>query len=127
VSRLLLRGKKTKTLTTATSIDQADLIEQISLSADIPKTEAKKALEALVDGIVAGLVADKRVVMQGLGTLWPIKRRRKIQLPKPGKKGFSAFKGGTVQASMITYHLKFVPNTKLAEDLGVRKPRKPRG
>ncbi|SDY92033.1 HU family DNA-binding protein [Nitrosomonas sp. Nm33] len=51
-----------------------ELIEQIAAQAEIPKTTATKALNAMIDSVVATVAKGDTVVLPGFGTFKSTKR-----------------------------------------------------
>lgn len=49
-------------------MNKTELIEKIAVGSGIPKTEAKKALEATIKGIKDALIAGEKIQLIGLGT-----------------------------------------------------------
>ncbi len=49
-------------------MNKTELVEKIAAGAGLPKTEAKKALDATVEAIKAALVAGDKVQLVGFGT-----------------------------------------------------------
>ncbi|WP_313025677.1 HU family DNA-binding protein [Pseudomonas lopnurensis] len=66
-------------------MNKADLIEAISLSANLPKTTAGRALEAITSSITAALEKGDDVTLVGFGT-FTIKKRteREGRNPRTG-------------------------------------------
>jgi DNA-binding protein HU-beta len=65
---------------------KADIINQISSKAGIPKVAAEKALSAFIDGITAALKKGNKVSLVGFGTFSVSKRAaRKGRNPQTGK------------------------------------------
>ena len=70
-------------------MNKAKLIEfvQKALGGDTPKTHATKAVEAVIDGIKAGLKKEKSVQIIGFGTFKVGQRKARIGVnPKTGDK-----------------------------------------
>lgn len=53
---------------------KTELIEQIAAQAEIPKTTAAKALNAMIDSVVATVAKGDTVVLPGFGTFKSTKR-----------------------------------------------------
>ena len=53
---------------------KSELIDQIAAQAEIPKTTAAKALNAMIDSVVATVVKGETVVLPGFGTFKSAKR-----------------------------------------------------
>ena len=49
-------------------MNKTELIEKVSSTAEITKAEAMKVVNATLEGITEGLVADGKVVLVGFGT-----------------------------------------------------------
>jgi DNA-binding protein HU-beta len=49
-------------------VNKAELIDAVAASADLPKTSATRAVEAVVDAITATLKAGEQVSLVGFGT-----------------------------------------------------------
>lgn len=56
-------------------MNKADLVDKIALEADISKTQAGIAIDAMVEGITASLKKNERVTLVGFGT-FAISQRR---------------------------------------------------
>ncbi len=83
-------------------MNKTELIEAIAASADIPKTTANKALDAVIDSITNALKAGDSVVLVGFGTFAVKERaartgrnpktREEIAIPASKVPGFKAGK-----------------------------------
>ena len=83
-------------------MNKTELIEAIAASADIPKTTANKALDAVIDSITKALKAGDSVVLVGFGTFAVKERaartgrnpktREEIAIPASKVPGFKAGK-----------------------------------
>jgi DNA-binding protein HU-beta len=83
-------------------VNKTELIEAIAASADIPKTTANKALDAVIDSITNALKTGDSVVLVGFGTFAVKERaartgrnpktREEIAIPASKVPGFKAGK-----------------------------------
>ncbi len=83
-------------------MNKTELIEAIAASADIPKTTANKALDAVIDSITNALKTGDSVVLVGFGTFAVKERaartgrnpktREEIAIPASKVPGFKAGK-----------------------------------
>jgi DNA-binding protein HU-beta len=83
-------------------VNKTELIEAIAASADIPKTTAGKALDAVMDSITTALKSGDSVVLVGFGTFAVKERaartgrnpktREEIAIPASKVPGFKAGK-----------------------------------
>lgn len=83
-------------------MNKTELIEAIAASADIPKTTANKALDAVIDSITNALKSGDSVVLVGFGTFAVKERaartgrnpktREEIAIPASKVPGFKAGK-----------------------------------
>ena len=59
-------------------MNKADLIEQISLAAEISKSAAERALDALVVAVKSSLRKEEDVTLVGFGTFYAAKRAARV-------------------------------------------------
>jgi DNA-binding protein HU-beta len=59
-------------------MNKADLIEQIAQAAEISKSAAERAVDALVVAVKSSLRKDEMVTLVGFGTFYPSKRAARI-------------------------------------------------
>jgi nucleoid DNA-binding protein len=68
------------------SMNKASLINFVSQEATLTKKDARIAIEAVINGIVDGLNADKKVSLVGFGTFLLVeKKARTARNPKTGE------------------------------------------
>ena len=66
-------------------MNKADLIEQIAQAAEISKSAAERAVDALVVAVKSSLRKDEQVTLVGFGTFYPSQRTARIgRNPKTG-------------------------------------------
>jgi DNA-binding protein HU-beta len=67
------------------SIYKTELVEQIAAQTEIPKTTATKALQAMIDSVVATVAKGDTFVLPGFGTFKSTKRAARTgKYPKTG-------------------------------------------
>jgi DNA-binding protein HU-beta len=89
-------------------MNKAELIDAISASSNLSKSDSKKALEALIDATANSLEKGNRVALVGFGSFSISSRSaRKGRNPQTGKEI-------TIQARKV---IKFKPSAELASVL----------
>lgn len=67
-------------------VNKKDLIDKIAVDARLTRTQASRALDALVEGIRAGLTRGDRVTISGFGSFGVLHRKaRRVLNPTNGK------------------------------------------
>lgn len=87
---------------------KAELVEFIAEYADFTKTEASKALDAVIEGITEGLKTKKKVTLVGFGTF--------VAKDMEARPGRNPQTGETVEIAARTVP-KFKAGNKLKESL----------
>lgn len=87
---------------------KASLVEFVAENADLTKADATRALEAVLDGVVAGLKKEGRVSLVGFGTFSAKKR--------PARNGRNPQTGETVKIAARVVP-SFKAGNKLKESL----------
>ena len=89
-------------------MNKTELIEKIAASSGLPKTEAKKALDATVAAIQEALVAGDKVALVGFGTFSVGER--------PAREGINPLTKEKIQIAAKKV-AKFKPGAELADAL----------
>ena len=67
-------------------MNRADLVEQIAQSAEISKSAAERAVDALIGAVKATLRKDEMVTLVGFGTFYAGKRQARVgRNPRTGE------------------------------------------
>ena len=94
---------------------KAELVTMVAEKADITKTEAEKAISAVVDSITETLAKGEKIQLVGFGTFEVRERAAREGVNPQTKKKIKiaasmvpAFKAGSALAEVVKYRLRFL-------------------
>ena len=97
------------------AVNRRDMVTKIALDADITRSQAARALEALLAGIQASLARGDRVTLSGFGSFGVLHRKaRRVRNPRSGReievqaKRVPRFAPGAELKAAIRYQLSAI-------------------